>query len=167
MMQDGTAIGSAIASAVGRLKNSKAKSKIVILLTDGINNAGTIDPLTAAHAAQALGIKVYTIGAGTKGVAPFPARDFFGQTVYQNIQIDIDEDTLKEIARLTGGQYFRAIDTDALRKIYKEIDSLEKTKIEEKGYNEYKELFVYFLMAALALLLVEIVLANTLFLKIP
>jgi Ca-activated chloride channel family protein len=167
MMQDGTAIGSAIASGVGRLKNSKAKSKIMILLTDGINNAGSIDPLTAAHAAAALGIKVYTIGAGTKGVAPFPARDFFGQTVYQNIQIDIDEDTLKEIARLTNAKYFRATDTDSLRKVYKEIDNLEKTKIEEKGYKEYKELFVYFLAAGLLVLIGEVVLANTLFLKIP
>jgi Ca-activated chloride channel homolog len=167
MMQDGTAIGSAIASSVGRLKNSKAKSKIVILLTDGINNAGSIDPLTAAHTAQAMKIKVYTIGAGTKGVAPFPARDFFGRTVYQNIQIDIDETTLKEIARLTGGQYFRATDTDSLRKIYKEIDSLEKTLIEEKGYKEYTELFVYVLAAAFVLLMLEIILSNTVFLKIP
>jgi Ca-activated chloride channel homolog len=167
MMQDGTAIGSAVASAVGRLKNSKANSRIIILLTDGINNAGSIDPLTAAHTAKALGIKVYTIGAGTKGVAPFPARDFFGQTVYQNIQIDIDENILTQIAQLTGGQYFRATDTDSLRKIYKEIDSLEKTQIEEKGYKEYKELFVYFLWAAIFLLLSEIILANTLFLKIP
>jgi Ca-activated chloride channel homolog len=167
MMQDGTAIGSGVASAVGRLKNSKTKSKIIILLTDGINNAGSVDPLTAAKAAQALGIKVYTIGAGTKGVAPFPARDFFGQTVYQNVQIDIDENTLSEIARLTGGQYFRATDTDSLRKIYKEIDSLEKTKIEETGYKEYTELFVYFLAAALIFLLLEVILANTVFLKIP
>ncbi len=167
MMQDGTAIGSGIASAVGRLKNSKAKSRIIILLTDGINNAGSVDPLTAAQAAKAMGIKVYTIGAGTKGVAPFPARDFFGQTVYQNVQIDIDEKTLTEVARLTGGKYFRATDTDSLRHIYKEIDSLEKTTIEEKGYKEYKELFVYFLLAALLFLLAEIILANTVFLKIP
>jgi len=167
MMQDGTAIGAAIASAGGRLKNSKAKSRVIIVLTDGINNAGSIDPLTAAHAAQAMGIKVYTIGAGTKGVAPFPVHDFFGQTVYQNVQIDIDEKTMTEIARLTGGQYFRATDTDSLRKIYKEIDRLEKTQIEEKGYKEYKELFVYFLAAALVFLLLEIILANTIFLKIP
>ncbi len=167
MMKDGTAIGSGIATSVARLKNSKAKSMVIILLTDGINNAGSVDPLSGARLAQALGIKIYTIGAGTKGVAPFPAQDFFGRTFYQNVQIDIDENTLKEIARITNGQYFRATDTDSLKKIYKEIDGLEKTKIEETGYKEYKELFIYFLAAALVFLLAEVVLVNSLFLKIP
>ena len=167
MMQDGTAIGSAIATSVNRLKNSKAKSKVIILLTDGINNAGSVDPANAAKVAQALGIKIYTIGAGTKGSAPFPVHDFFGQTFYQNVSIDIDEKILTEIARVTNGHYYRATDTDSLKKIYKEIDNLEKTKIEETGYKEYKELFVYFLAAALLLLLTEMILSNTLFLRIP
>jgi Ca-activated chloride channel family protein len=167
MIQDGTAIGSAIATSVGRLKNSDAKSKVVILLTDGISNAGSVDPLSAARVAQVEGIKIYTIGAGTKGYAPYPVRDFFGRTIYQQVKIDIDEDALKKIASITNGQYFRATDTDSLRKIYKEIDALEKTKIEETGFREYKELFVYVLAAALVCLLLEIVLTNTLFLKIP
>lgn len=167
MMQDGTAIGSAIATSVGRLKTGDAKSKVLILLTDGISNAGSVDPLSAARIAQASGIKIYTIGAGTKGFAPYPVQDFLGRVIYQNVKIDIDEDALTKIAALTNGKYFRATDTDSLRKIYKEIDSLEKTKIEETGYREYKELFVYFLAAALICLLLEIILANTVFLKIP
>lgn len=167
MIQDGTAIGSAVATSVARLKNSDAKTKVIILLTDGINNAGSVDPLNAAQAAKALGIKIYTIGAGTKGEAPFPVQDFFGRTFYQKVHIDIDEKVLTEIARVTGGRYFRATDTDSLKKIYKEIDSLEKTIFEETGYKEYKELFVYVLAAALIVLLFEIMLANTLFLKIP
>ncbi len=167
MIQDGTAIGSAIATSVARLKNSQAKSKVLILLTDGISNAGSIDPLSAARLAQASGVKIYTIGAGTKGFAPYPVQDFFGRTVYQNVKIDIDEDVMKKISAMTNGKYFRATDTDSLRNIYKEIDSLEKTKIEEIGYRQYKELFVYVLAAALVLLLFEILLVNTLFLKIP
>ncbi len=167
MIQDGTAIGSAIATSVARLKGSESKSKVVVLLTDGINNAGSVDPLNAARAAQASGIKIYTIGAGTKGHAPYPVKDFFGRTFYQDVKIDIDEDVLKKISRVTNGLYFRATDTESLHKIYKEIDSLEKSKIEETGYREYKELFVYFLGAALLLLLAEIVLVNTLFLRIP
>lgn len=167
MIQDGTAIGSAIATSVARLKNSKAKSKVLILLTDGISNAGSIDPISSARLAQASGVKIYTIGAGTKGFAPYPVQDFFGRTVYQNVKIDIDEETMKKIAEMTNGKYFRATDTDSLRNIYKEIDSLEKTKIEEIGYRQYKELFVYVLAAALFMLLLEIILANSLFLKIP
>ncbi|MBL8013082.1 MAG: VWA domain-containing protein [Candidatus Omnitrophica bacterium] len=167
MIEDGTAIGSAIATAVGRLKESTAKSKVLIVLTDGINNAGSVEPLTAARAAQAAGIKVYTIGAGTKGYAPFPVQDFFGRVIYQNVKIDIDEDTLQKVSKITNGLYYRATDTDSLKKIYKEIDGLEKTKIEEVGYREYKELFVYFLSAALMLLLLEVLLANSVFLKIP
>lgn len=167
MIQDGTAIGSAIATSVGRLKNSDAKSKVLIVLTDGINNAGSVDPVSAARVAQAQGIKIYTIGAGTKGFAPYPVQDFLGRVMYQQVKIDIDEDTLKKVAGITNGQYFRATDTDSLRKIYKEIDGLEKTKIEETGYREYKELFVYVLAAALVCLLLEIILVNTVFLKIP
>jgi len=167
LIYDGTAIGSAIVSSVARLKDSMAKSKVVILLTDGVNNSGNMDPIEAAKVAEAFDVKIYTIGAGTGGYVPFPARDLWGRQVYQKRIIEIDEKTLKEIADVTGGQYFRATDTDSLRNIYKEIDKLEKTEIEEYGYREYKELFPYVLMAALFLLAVEIVLNNTLFLRIP
>jgi len=169
-MIDGTstAIGSAIASSVGRLKNSDAKSKIMILLTDGTNNAGKISPMKAAEIAKAFDIKIYTIGAGTKGLAPVPrGRNIRGQMMYVNQRVDIDEKTLGEIASITGGKYFRATDTESLRGIYKEIDSLEKIKIEEQGYKEYKELFSYFLIAALAMFCLEVVLAKTVLLKIP
>jgi len=167
ILDDGTAVGSAISSSLSRLEKSTAKSRVVILLTDGINNTGKIDPLTAARAAQALGIKIYTIGAGTTGYAPFPAVDFWGRKVYQKVQIEIDEATLQKIAELTGAQYFRATDTESLRRIYGEIDKLEKTKIEEFGYKEYRQLFGYFLTAALLLLFLEAVLSNTIFLKVP
>lgn len=167
LIEDGTAIGSGIATSLNRLRDSKAKSKIIILLTDGRNNAGQISPLTAAEAAKPLKVKVYTIGAGTKGMAPYPAQDFFGNVVYQPARIDIDEDTLKKIASITGAEYFRATDTDSLRKIYSQIDRLEKTKIEEKGYMEYNELFPYFLIPALILIILEIILSNTFLRKIP
>ena len=167
MIKDGTAIGSAINSSLTRLKNSEAKSKVVILLTDGVNNAGEVDPLTAARAAQALGVKIYTIGAGAKGFAPFPVQDIFGRKVYQQVQIDIDEKLLQEIAQVTGGTYFRATDTESLRAIYSAIDELEKTRIEQAGYREYKEWFVEVLLLALGVLMIEIVLGNTLLLRIP
>ena len=167
LVEDGTAIGSGIATSLNRLKDSKGKSKVVILLTDGRNNTGKISPLTASEAAKALKIKVYTIGAGSKGPAPYPVKDFFGNTVYQPVQIDIDEDTLIKIADMTGAKYFRATDTESLRKIYKEIDGLEKTVIEEKGYLEYNELFNIFLILSLAFLLLDIVLSNTILRKIP
>ena len=167
LIEDGTAIGSGLASSLNRLKDSDAKSKVVILLTDGRNNTGDISPSTAAEAAMALKIKVYTIGAGTKGLAPYPVKDFFGNTVYQSIEIDIDEDTLKGIADKTRGRYFRATDTESLREIYKEIERMEKTKIEEKGFLEYNELFPYFLIPGAVLLLLEIILNNTVFRRIP
>lgn len=167
LIEDGTALGSGIATSLNRLKDSKAKSKVVILLTDGRNNTGKISPLTASEAARALKIKVYTIGAGSKGPVPYPVKDFFGNTVYQPIQIDIDEDTLIKIADMTGAKYFRATDTESLRKIYKEIDELEKTTIEEKGYLEYNELFNVFLILSLIFLLLDIVLSNTILRKIP
>jgi len=167
LVEDGTAIGSGIATSLNRLKDSKGKSKVVILLTDGRNNTGKISPLTASEAAKALKIKVYTIGAGSKGPAPYPVKDFFGNTVYQPVQIDIDEDTLIKIADMTGAKYFRATDTESLRKIYKEIDGLEKTVIEEKGYLEYNELFNIFLILSLAFLFLDIVLSNTILRKIP
>ncbi|RJP27398.1 MAG: VWA domain-containing protein [Candidatus Omnitrophota bacterium] len=167
MIEDGTAIGSGLSVALKRLENTKAKSKIVILLTDGINNAGKISPSLAAEAAKALKVKVYTIGAGTKGMAPYPMKDFFGNTVYQPVKIDIDEDSLINIASKTEGKYFRATDTKSLKEIYAEIDHMEKSPIEEKGYMEYRELFPIFLTIAMALLLLEVLLRNTILRRIP
>jgi len=167
MIEDGTAIGSAISAALNRVKETETKEKIIILLTDGRNNAGRISPTTAAEAAAALGVRVYTIGAGTRGYAPYPVRDMFGNTVMQPIQIEIDEDLLKKIADIAHGEYFRATDTESLEKIYRKIDELEKTPIEETGYNIYKELFPFVLIPALILLILEIVLSNTVLRRIP
>ncbi len=167
MIEDATAIGSALATSVNRLKTSKTKSKVVILLTDGVSNAGTISPLTAAEAAKAFKIKVYTVGVGTKGLVPYPFKDQFGRTVYQNIPIEMDEDVLKKIAEITGGKYYPAADTEALRRIYDDINRLEKSNIEHFGYKETNELFHYFLIPGLLLLALEVMLANTLFLKVP
>ena len=167
MIEDGTAIGSGISSALNRLKDTEAKSKVVILLTDGRNNAGKLSPLTAAEAASALNIRIYTIGAGSKGMVPYPTKDMFGNTVYRRVKIEIDENTLKKIADKTDARYYRATDTESLRNIYEEIDELEKTIIEEKGYTEYIELFHLFLIPGLLLLLIEIVLKNTLLRRIP
>lgn len=167
LIEDGTAIGSAISSSLLRLKTSEAKTKIMILLTDGMNNAGKIDPIKASEAAKTTGVKIYTIGAGSKGYVPFPAQDFFGRKVYQNVRIDLDEDMLTKVAENTGGKYFRATNTESLREIYKEIDTLEKTKIEETGYFEYTELFDKVLLLALIVILIELVLTNTVLMRIP
>jgi len=167
MIEDGTAIGLGLASALNRVKDVKAKSKVIILLTDGRNNAGDISPSLAADTAKALGVKVYTIGAGTKGLAPYPVKDFFGNTVYRPIKIDIDEDILKSIAHKTGGRYFRATDTASLRKIYAEIDKMEKTPMEEKGYLRYHELFGVFLSIGFIFLLLEQILKYTVLRVIP
>jgi len=166
-IEDGTAVGSAISSSLNRLKDNQAKSKIIILLTDGINNAGRISPLTAAEVARVLGIKIYTIGAGTKGLAPYPVQGLWGKKLYQNVKIEIDEDMLKEVARISGGKYFRATDTKSLEKIYQEIDSLEKTPIEEAGFQEYKELFPPLVIWGLIILTLEIILSNTILRKLP
>lgn len=167
MIEDGTAIGAGLATAVNRLRVSTAKSKFVVLLTDGQQNAGRITPQTAADAAAALGLKVYTIGAGTRGMAPFPARDLFGNKVYRPVQVDVDEDTLKKIASTTDGRYFRATDTKSLRDIYQEIDRAEKTTFEAPEYADYRELYPWLLWPALALLCVEVGLAETVLRKIP
>ncbi len=167
MIEDGTAIGSGLSSALIRLKDTVSKSKVVVLLTDGRNNAGRISPLMAAEAAAALNMKVYTIGAGTRGLAPYPAKDPFGNTVYRPVKIEIDEDVLKEIADKTGAQYFRATDTGSLREIYKEIDQLEKTTMEQKGYREYRELFHLFLVPGLFMVILELILNNTFLRRIP
>lgn len=166
-VEDGTAIGSAIASSVDHLRDSTAKSRIVVLLTDGVNNAGSVNPLTASEAAKALGIKIYTIGAGTQGEAPFPVRDAFGRTHLQTIKVEIDEEMLKEVSSATGGQYFRATDTDSLEKIYDSINKLEKTTRKLKKYEQYDEYFLYFLIPGMALLLLEMVLSQTRFRRLP
>jgi Ca-activated chloride channel homolog len=166
VVEDATAIGLGLAQGLLRLKDSQAKSKIIILLTDGANNAGRINPLTAGKMAQTMGVKVYTVGAGSNGTAPVPV-DMFGQTVYRNIPVTLEEGPLKDIARLTGGKYFRASDTQSLSQVYKEIDALEKTKIQTKGYRQYQELFWVFILMALGIIALEILLANTLLLKLP
>ena len=166
MAGDGTAIGSAIGTTVRRLKDSQAKSKVVILLTDGRNNAGSLKPAKAAEVAKAFDVKIYTIGAGTRGKAPFLVDGLFGkQPVYQDVEID--EPVLRTIAETTGGTYFRAEDMQALGKIYDQIDALEKTEIKSMSYLEYNEEFSGFVIAALLMLLLEIVLLGTRFRKVP
>jgi Ca-activated chloride channel family protein len=161
MIEDGTAVGSALATAVSRLEASETKSKIVILLTDGQSNAGKVSPLTAADAAKTLGYRVYTIGAGTQGLAPYPRKDPFGNTRYVPMEVDVDEDTLRKVAERTGGKYFRATDTESLEKIYAEIDQLEKTEHESLDYLEYVELYPWLALPALVLLAGESLLAVT------
>jgi len=163
-----TAIGSALAASLNMLRRSKAKSKIIILLTDGRNNAGDINPATAAEIAKTLNVKIYAIGAGSMGTVPYPIRDASGEIAgYENIKIDMDEDLLREIASKTGGRYFRVQDTASLKKVYKEIDRLEKAHMQEKAYDEYNEIFGFFLIPALLLLLIEIILTNTILRRIP
>lgn len=166
MVEDGTAIGMAIAQGVNRLKDSKAKSKVMILLTDGVNNRGEIDPLTAAQIAQTFGIRIYTIGVGTIGEAPYPVQTPFGIR-YQNIPVDVDEKTLQKIAEMTYGQYFRATNNRSLKAIYNEIDEMEKTRIEVKAYRSYTELFYGWVFVGVAALLLEFGLSNTLLRKLP
>ena len=165
--QNSTAIGDGLATAVNRLRDLKAKSKIVILMTDGQNNAGKLDPLVAAEAAKSLGVKVYTVGIGMRGQAPMPARDMFGRKVYQMVPVDIDEDTLQKIAGLTGGKYYRADNAEKFRQIYDEIDKLEKTEASVKKYTQFTELFPWFVVAGLAVLLIEFVLSQTAFRRLP
>ena len=167
IIEDGTAIGMALTTCVNRLRDSDAESKVVILLTDGINNRGEIDPVTAAKTAKAMGVKVYTVGAGKRGSALYPVDDpIFGRR-YVRMPVEIDEEILREIARITGAKYYRATDGEALAKIYKEIGEMEKTEIKTKEYIRYTELFWYFLLPAMVLLGSEIVMANTRFRKIP
>ncbi|MBT7815810.1 MAG: VWA domain-containing protein [Polaribacter sp.] len=164
-LEGGTAIGMGLGSGVNRLKESKAKSKVIILLTDGVNNSGNIDPRTATELAKELGIKVYTIGIGTNGMADFPwSKDpRTGQLNFRKQQVEIDEDLLKEIASETKGKYFRATNNTSLKEIYNEIDKLEKTKIEEFKYYNYQEMYRSLVLLALGLLLLEFLLRNTLF----
>ncbi len=165
---DGTAVGSGIATAVSRLTDTNAKSRVVILLTDGSNNRGELSPEKAAELAAAERVKVYTIGAGSKGLAPYPVMDrFTGRRVYINQRADLDEDSLRKIAETTSARYFRATDLEALRKVYDEIDTLEKTERETPRYLEYDEKFGWPLGAGIAVLLAELLLAGTVFRRVP
>ncbi|NKQ37639.1 MAG: VWA domain-containing protein [Chloroflexi bacterium] len=165
-LEDGTAIGLGIANAANMLTNSSAQSKVVILLTDGVNNAGQIDPLTAAEAAKALGIKVYTIGAARPGAVPVPMDTPFGtQITYQ--ESVLDEATLQQVADITGGRYYRAQDTEGLQQIYDEINQLEKSQVEIEVFNQYQELALWLIIPAIGLMLAEIVLRKTVFRTIP
>jgi len=166
MIQDGTAIGNAIANGVNRLKESDAKSKIIILLTDGVNNAGEVDPISAAEIAKAFGIRIYTIGVGTRGEAPYPVQTPFG-TRYQMVPVEIDEAMLTKIANITGGEYFRATNNRALEEIYNKIDKLEKTKIEITSYKNASEKYYSWLWGGLILLIVELGLSRTILRKLP
>ena len=166
LIEDGTAIGMGLATAVSRLKDSKSKSRVIILLTDGVNNKGVIDPMTAAGIASTFGIRVYTVGVGTIGMAPYPVQTPLG-TQYRNVPVEIDEELLKKIAVQTGGTYFRATDNDKLKRIYTEIDRLEKTKIEVTQFRRHKEDFYTAGFLAGFLLLGEILLSLTFFRKIP
>ena len=166
LIEDGTAIGMGLANAVSRLKDSKTKSKVVILLTDGSNNMGDISPLTAAQIAKSLGIRVYTIAVGSKGVAPYPMQ--VGGTIqYVNVRVDVDVNTLKEIANTADGQFYRATNTAELKKIYQDIDKLEKTKMEVKKFSKHYEAYQPFAIAAVLCLLLEILLRITWFRRIP
>jgi Ca-activated chloride channel family protein len=166
MVEDGTAIGLAIAQGVNRLKESDARSRVMILLTDGVNNRGEIDPITATQLATTFNIRIYTIGVGTRGEAPYPVQTPFGIR-YQNVPVDVDETTLREIASMTGGRYFRATDNRSLREIYGEIDQLEKTRIEVKAYRSYTELFYGWAAVGLLGLLLEFTLSGTILRKLP
>jgi Ca-activated chloride channel family protein len=162
MIEDGTAIGMGLATAVNRIKDSPSKSKVIILLTDGVNNRGEIAPATAAGIAKTFGIRVYTIGVGTQGMAPYPVQTPYG-IQYQDMPVEIDEGILKEIAQTTGGKYFRATDNDKLTQVYKEIDKLEKSKIDVKQFSRKEEKYLFPAIIAFFMLLIEITARNTIF----
>ena len=162
MIEDGTAIGMGLATAVNRLRGSEAKSKVIILLTDGSNNAGSVPPITAAEIAKQFNVRVYTVGLGTNGYAPYPVQTPFG-VQYQRMKVDIDEGTLSKIASITGGKYFRATNNETLKEIYTQIDKLEKAKIDVTQYRKKTEMFLPWTIIALVLLSLEFLLKNTLF----
>ena len=167
MIEDGTAIGVGLANAVSRIKDSQAKSKVIILLTDGSNNRGEIAPVTAAEIARTFGIRVYTIGVGTQGEAPYPFRLPGGTIQMQMVPVDIDEPTLQQIASITGGQYFRATNNSSLKSIYAEIDKMEKTKISVREFSKKQEEYTRIALVVLGLLLIEWLLRITLLKRIP
>jgi Ca-activated chloride channel family protein len=164
---DQTAIGDALTTSVNRLREVKSKSKIVILMTDGENNSGTVAPLTAAEAAKALGIKVYTVGIGKQGTAPMPVFQNGQKVGYQEVPVDVDEETLKKIAAMTGGEYFRADNAEHFRQIYTDIDKLEKSQAVINKFTQYRELFPWFVAGGLAVLLLEITLGQTVLRRLP
>jgi Ca-activated chloride channel family protein len=167
MIEDGTAVGMGLATAVKRLESSDAESKVVVLLTDGRSNRGEIGPATAARLAQALGVRVYTIGAGTQGTARIPVDDPLRGRRYVNMRVELDEPTLREVAEITGGRYFRATDRESLEAVYAEIDELETTEIQVDHFTQYGEEFPLILGAGLLLLLTELGLAQTVLRKLP
>ena len=167
LVEDGTAIGSALATAANRLRDKHAKSRVIVLLTDGDNNAGKIPPLTAAEAAAAIGIKIYTIGAGTNGLVPFPHSDGFGNTYYSQEYMPFKEDTCREIARIGNGIFFRAADTKTMTEIFEQIDQFEKTEIELQKYESYQDIFMWFLGAGVCLLGATFALRQTVWSKVP
>lgn len=167
MLQDGTAIGDGLATAINRIKEGKAKSKSIILLTDGSNNTGNVAPLTAAEIAKKLGIKVYTIGIGTNGNAPYPAENEFGRLTFVNMPVVIDEATLKSIASTTGGKYFRATGNAVLSQIFHEIDALEKSQIDVRNFSHAEDNYLPWAILALLLFVFELVMRNTLLRNIP
>ncbi|MDP9292375.1 MAG: VWA domain-containing protein [Verrucomicrobiota bacterium] len=167
LVEDGTAIGSAIASGCNRLKAKDSKSRVLILLTDGDNNAGKVSPETAAEAAKAIGIKLYAIGAGTNGIAPYPFLDPFGRTIYQNVKVEFNEAGLKKVAQIGEGQFFRATDTRSLEQIYGQIDKMEKTKIEINQSREYNDIFPWFIGIGLCCLGLDLALAQTTLRRLP
>jgi len=166
MLDDGTAIGNAIANGVNRLKDTDAKSKVIILLTDGVNNAGEIDPLSASEIAKAYGIRIYSIGVGTRGEAPYPVQTPFG-TRYQMVPVEIDEALMRKISDNTDGQYFRATNNKALEEIYQKIDKLERSKVEITSYKSAAELYSYLIFPAIIIFFIEILLSKTIFRKLP
>ncbi|MCK4630668.1 MAG: VWA domain-containing protein [Bacteroidales bacterium] len=166
MIEDGTAIGMGLATAINRLKDSKAKSKVIILMTDGVNNMGEIAPVTAAEIAQSFNIRVYTIGVGSRGMAPYPVQTPYGRQ-YRNMEVEIDEEVLKDIAEITNGKYFRATDNDQLKQIYQEIDKLEKSKIDVKEFRKKSEEYLLFIIIAGVLLFIEVLVRNTLLKGLP
>ena len=167
IIDDGTAIGNGLATAINRLRESSSKSKIVVLLTDGVNNSGEISPRMAAEIARDLNIKVYTIGVGRRGMAPTPVMDPFGNVGMAMVQVEIDEESLREISKITGGRYFRAENAEALTNIYAEIDQMEKSKVEVTDYTTYEELFLVWLVWGLVLLLAEIIVNRIVLNRLP
>ncbi|RLD37742.1 MAG: aerotolerance regulator BatA, partial [Bacteroidetes bacterium] len=167
MIEDGTAIGDGLATAVSRLKDSDAISKVIILLTDGVNNSGSLDPLSAAELAKMFGIRAYTIGVGSMGYAPYPVQDQFGRMSLQQMEVQIDEELLQQIAALTGGQYFRATDNEGLVEVYDQIDKLEKSKIDIQEFRKKHEMFLPFALWALAIFILEITLRYLYFRQLP
>ena len=167
IIDDGTAIGNGLATAINRLRESSSKSKVVVLLTDGVNNSGSISPLMAADIAKNMGIKVYTIGVGRRGQAPTPVMDAFGNVGLAMMNVEIDEELLREISSLTGGKYFRAENAEALTKIYDEIDQMEKSKVEINDYISYEELYLGWLVWGLILLIAELLISRVVLNRLP